>query len=253
MSLKLVELVQSLVSTAPLGEIAEVRDDLRTIAGPAHVNKAVAEYFDKEIFVTDGYVFSSYNRDERLAKYVDHVRGEKFGLDVSTLQAVDIERFEPSLGEFESLVKDLEAHGDAYFPLDFAFTVVPRHGGCDIVAVGLRENKANFYTGRWKAVYSLDGTELSGFIDLDIHYYEDGNVRLRLHERVLQTLGSVGDATACIAEAEQRLLQRVFAEYETLNQEYFKNLRRLLPVTKLKINWGSAIGNYRLGLDVVNG
>ena len=55
-----------------------------------------------------------------------------------------------------------------------------------------------------------------------------------------------------INEQENATMVKIIEQFNNLNQKSFKNLRRLLPVTRSKINWGSAIGNYRLGSDVIN-
>lgn len=108
----------------------------------------------------------------------------------------------------------------------------------------------------WKSVYSVDGSgKIDGNVKLDIHYYEDGNVRLDFDEAT--EFASLGEVSASaivnyINKAENDATLKILEDFTLLNQKYFKNLRRLLPVTKSKINWGKAIGAYRLGSDVVN-
>lgn len=55
------------------------------------------------------------------------------------------------------------------------------------------------------------------------------------------------DLVAKIAAAEAKYQEEVNHSFVGLNEGPFKALRRQLPVTRSKMNWGKAMGNYRLG------
>lgn len=89
---------------------------------------------------------------------------------------------------------------------------------------------------------------ISGSIEIDVHYFEDGNVRLKTRKEI-----GVVDAKSPlivvnrIAQAESKYQEDVNRAFVGLNENEFKALRRQLPVTRSKMNWGKAIGTYRLG------
>ncbi|CAH2350020.1 F-actin-capping protein subunit alpha [[Candida] railenensis] len=262
---KLDKIVADLVSSAPPGELAGVAENLNIILDgeqtslvnhelEAHINESIAIY-------SDSYIVSKYNRDPSTSKYIDHVNKKLFNIDLATGKVIDVESYNdggsvsyPSY--FAGLVSKLEQYGEDHFPSSYAFTVIPGDNGqLDIIIVGQRLNNENFYTGQWKAHYKLSESQLVGDIKLDIHYYEDGNVRLNFDERAEESLAGPASGSSivnAINKVESNATIKIMDQFNDLNQRSFKNLRRLLPVTRSKINWGKAIGNYRLGSDVVN-
>ena len=115
---------------------------------------------------------------------------------------------------------------------------------------GLTDRQRN---GRWRAWYILDPRSgaLTGRISVDVHYYEDGNVRLQTHKDVDASAGSGGGATAAEAVRAVAAAERAFQEalgrgFAGLNEGAFKALRRQLPVTRQKVEW-EKISGYRVG------
>lgn len=263
MSVSLDDLVDRLVKTAPAGELNEVKQDLMTIVpgNKSTILNSMENYIQEQaIGTSDGLLASKLNKDPHSTKYIDYIGKQKFNFDLETNRAIDLEQYSPTVdypSYFDDLVDALQRYGEDHYPSDYAFTVVPQlQGGVKVIIVGQKINKQNFYTGRWKSVYSVDSTgHLEGQVGLNIHYYEDGNVRLSLEESTEDTSLSGVSASSivnAIRTAENNLTLKIINDFTSLNQKYFKNLRRLLPVTKSKINWGKAIGTYRLGSDVVN-
>lgn len=124
-----------------------------------------------------------------------------------------------------------------------------------------RYNPSNFWNGRWKSEYNLNtrtGT-VEGKINILVHYYEDGNVQLNV-EKIIKTnvatdeyRGSVQDfallAFKSIKENELAFQQALNEKFQNLSETSFKQLRRVLPVTRNKINWES-IANYKIGNEL---
>lgn len=264
MAVKLNKLVSDLVASAPPGELTGVAEDLNTILDNEQtslVNNSIETFFDENFGVfSNTFVVSKLNKDQNSSKYIDYVNKKLFNIDVSNQAAIDIESLERHVelpGYFDDLVKKLEQYGDDHFPSTFAFTVIPdvASGRVHIILIGERLNNENFYTGQWRARYTVTETgDVTGDIKLDIHYFEDGNVRLNFDEKVSESISSVngGSIVNLINKVESSTTIKLMETFNDLNQKSFKNLRRLLPVTRSKINWGKAIGNYRLGSDVVN-
>lgn len=91
-------------------------------------------------------------------------------------------------------------------------------------------------------------SELTGTIQVDVHYYEDGNVRLLTVKSVQASLnsGSAADIVKNITSAEKKYQEELNRAFGALSEGAFKSLRRQLPITRQKIDWDK-IGSYRLG------
>ncbi|CAK9436372.1 uncharacterized protein LODBEIA_P09300 [Lodderomyces beijingensis] len=260
MSVQLQELIASLIQSAPSPELANVSHNLKTISGASSstVEDSLTRYIHSQPIAVSGYIVSQHNKDPKSSKYVDYVRGQRFNFDLRRDQVIDVETVGDLARVDAKLVSSLEQYGKDYF-YDFSFTVIPSDdvGVFRVVIVGQRRNMENFYTGVWRSEYEIKDGRIEGDVSIDIHYFEDGNVRLKYSDVVNGELsnGGGGGANAVvnfINKTENQIEKKIIAEFQVLNQQSFKNLRRLLPVTRSKINWGNAIGNYRLGSDVVN-
>lgn len=260
--MKLDNLVSDLVRNAPSGELKEVQDDLECIlsdisAKPVIV-KAIENYANENFGVfSSSYIASKFNKKENSLKYIDYIGKQLFNIDIENGKAIDFEEFEPQFAYpeyYDDLVTKLTQYGEDYYPAVYAFTAIPSLNSLDIIIIGQKLNKNNFYTGQWQSHYTLKDGSLNGHIKVGIHYYEDGNVRLNFLEHLTNVLNeeSSGDIVNAIYQMENKIIFKIMEEFGELNQRFFKNLRRLLPVTRSKINWGKSIGNYKLGSAVVN-
>ncbi|KAI5968803.1 CAP1 [Candida margitis] len=257
MSVKFEELITSLIQSAPSTELPEVIQSLKTISGASKstIDDALAAYIKNHPIAVSDYIISSLNKDPHSSKYIDYIKEEKFTFDITKQEIVDVESYTPKVSVDSQLVSKLQQYGDDYFQ-DYAFTIIPESSqdAYTIIILGQKLNQDNFYTGIWHSQYKINGDKITGAIDLDIHYFEDGNVRLKYNEADVSGTGmtSASDVVNFINQADNAIELKLIDQFQHLNQQSFKNLRRLLPVTRSKINWGSAIGNYRLGSDVVN-
>ena len=89
---------------------------------------------------------------------------------------------------------------------------------------------------------------------MDVHYYEDGNVRLLTNKPIA---GSVSSGTGAgivkeIGSVEKKYQEELNRGFTNLSEGAFKGLRRQLPVTRQKIEWDKITG-YRLGQDIGGG
>ena len=89
---------------------------------------------------------------------------------------------------------------------------------------------------------------------VDVHYYEDGNVRLLTEKPVSATAaaGSASEIVREVAKAEKRYQEDLNRAFGNLSEGVFKSLRRQLPVSRQKIDW-EKISSYRLGQDLSGG
>lgn len=89
---------------------------------------------------------------------------------------------------------------------------------------------------------------------VDVHYYEDGNVRLLTNKPVSLSLSSSTASSIVreIALTEKKYQEEVNKGFNNLSEGAFKGLRRQLPITRQKIEWDKIAG-YRLGQDIGGG
>lgn len=261
MVVKLGDIVSSLVETAPPVELKEVSNDLNSIL---EGNSKLTVIDSLETFVnskggvfSDKFIASTYNKVDHSSKYVDYVNKKAFNIDVTSSKAIDFEDFDPQIPYpeyFDNLVEKLSKYGEDHYPSKYAFTIIPKEEKTHIILVGQRLNLSNFYSGRWYSHYVIHDETLSEMVEIDIHYYEEGNVRLNFKDekQVKLTLLDASAIVNAIDKFENDTTKEIVENFNELNHKQFKSLRRLLPVTRSKVNWGKAIGNYRLGSDVVN-
>jgi len=110
--------------------------------------------------------------------------------------------------------------------------------------------------GRWRSLYifSPSSSSLTGSIKVDVHYYEDGNVRLLTNKPVSLSVPS-STASSIIREiglAEKKYQEELNKGFTNLSEGAFKGLRRQLPITRQKVEWDKIAG-YRLGQDIGGG
>lgn len=100
--------------------------------------------------------------------------------------------------------------------------------------------------GRWRSlyIYNPSSNSLTGSLKVDVHYYEDGNVRL-LTTKPIQASASSNDVVKQIATLEKKYQEDLNRAFTQLNEGAFKGLRRQLPVTRQKVEW-EKIGGYRV-------
>jgi capping protein alpha len=110
--------------------------------------------------------------------------------------------------------------------------------------------------GRWRSLYILDPSSgaLEGSLKVDVHYYEDGNVRLLTNKPVSSTISSINGTSIVkeISTTERKYQEELNKGFVSLSEGAFKGLRRQLPVTRQKIEW-DRVTSYRLGQDIGGG
>ena len=95
---------------------------------------------------------------------------------------------------------------------------------------------------------------MSGKIQVDVHYYEDGNVAMNTTKPISISVPSLSAEAVVsrIAAVERDYQENLNRAFVNMAEGTFKNLRRQLPVTRQKVEW-EKVGGYRLGQDISGG
>lgn len=154
----------------------------------------------------------------------------------------------------EALSPKLVQYLSEHYPSQSAISITPNASKFKINIVGNKYNNANFWTGRWRSTYTYDqsSSTMNGQILVDVHYYEDGNVRLLTTKDLTLDVSGPESVAKSIETAEKKYQDELNKAFGVLGEGSFKELRRALPVTRSKINWNS-VSAMRIGQDVQGG
>ncbi|KAF1953215.1 subunits of heterodimeric actin filament capping protein Capz [Byssothecium circinans] len=261
--------LSSFVESAPPGELTDVTKAIKSILGDDAVESELAPAYQKyheEQFSTTKLpggsaevLVSPYNSlgDGR---YYDAESSSSFAFDRATGKASDVESYVLESGHddlVKSLVKSLSTHASEHYPKS-SIGVYPTEDDTQlaILTVANKYSPSNYWNGRWRSsyIYNPSSNKLTGAINVDVHYYEDGNVRLLTKKDVSLSVsgGSAAEVVRQIAGAEKKYQEDLNKAFASLSEGAFKQLRRQLPITRQKIEW-EKISGYRLGQDIGGG
>ncbi|KAB8294308.1 hypothetical protein EYC80_009729 [Monilinia laxa] len=261
-----VKTISAFVEGAPPGELADVIADIKalTIDTPNLVSELGPAFqrYNEEQFATvklpgssQNVIISSHNSlgDGR---YYDVESSSSFAFDHTTQKASVVQShvLEGSQVDLvKSILKNLGPHVAEHFPnASYGAFPIEDDSKIAILVVANKYSPNNFWNGRWRSLYIYETltSSLTGSIKVDVHYYEDGNVRLLTTKPISATaLSSASSVVREIAVAEQKYQEEINKGFNNLSEGAFKGLRRQLPITRQKIEW-EKIAGYRLGQDI---
>ncbi|EHK23870.1 uncharacterized protein TRIVIDRAFT_45712 [Trichoderma virens Gv29-8] len=265
-----IETVSAFVQGAPPGELADVVADIKalTASEPNIVDELAPafEQYNEEQFITlklpgsSQPVLISPHNSLGGGRYYDVESSSSFEVDhvaqaSSAVQSYVLEGSQADL--VKSTLKSLGTYVKEHFP-NAALGAYPVESDSKvaIVIVANKYSPNNFWNGRWRSVYTFDPSSgnLEGTIMVDVHYYEDGNVRLLTNKAVSASIpsGTGAGIVKEIAATEKKYQEDLNKSFVSLSEGAFKGLRRQLPVTRQKIEWDRVTG-YRLGQDIGGG
>ncbi|OIW24905.1 F-actin capping protein, alpha subunit [Coniochaeta ligniaria NRRL 30616] len=263
-------ILSSFVEGAPPGELTDVIADIKalTISTPSAVKDLGPAFqkYNEEQFVTvklpgsSQQVIISSHSSLGDGRYYDVESSSSFAFDHTTQKASAVQSHvvEGSQADLvKSTLKSISTYVKEHFP-NAASGVYPIEDDSKIaiVIVSNKYSPNNFWNGRWRSLYIFDPSTsaLEGSVKVDVHYYEDGNVRLLTNKPVAATVSSGTGAGIAkeIAAAERKYQEELNRGFTNLSEGAFKGLRRQLPVTRQKIEWDK-VASYRLGQDIGGG
>ncbi|KAF2149221.1 F-actin-capping protein-like protein subunit alpha-2 [Myriangium duriaei CBS 260.36] len=262
------ETIASFIQSAPPGQLQNVLDDIKSLtsSNPSltqNLTSAFRQYNEAQLATTklpssnELVIISTHNALGN-DRYSDPRSGKSFAYDHASHKASDTQSHtsDSAHGDLVSqLDKALSAHVREHYPGEAAGAVYPTSKGVVLLTVANKYSLNNFWSGRWRAEYVLDpsaGT-VRGEIKVDVHYFEDGNVRLNTKKEVEVKAGTrAEEVIRAVAVAEKRYQEELNRGFAQLNEGVFKGLRRQLPVTRQRVEWDK-VGAYRLGQDIGGG
>jgi len=277
---EIVEIVTSFLLNSPPGEFMEVVTDIRGLLSDESIINDTApstfrEYNTEQMLQVaspggNHRVLITKHGEVRPGEYLDprgnqvltfdHIRQE-----VTGSRAISNE-LDSSVESYRAAFDDAVSHYVQEHYLNGTTTVYAKKDGRHTVVTvcisSAKFNPNNFWNGRWRSVWTLKfaqpggQTEVTGRLRVNVHYYEDGNVQLTTDTpKSFSVTGgndpkSLADAAAkAIEKAEQDYHNKLDLSYNTMGDTTFKALRRVLPITRNRIDWAK-IHQFKVGSDL---
>ncbi|MCJ1465229.1 F-actin-capping protein subunit alpha [Pseudocyphellaria aurata] len=286
--------VSAFIEGAPPGELTDVVADIKALTpnDPALLQSAkpAFESYNEEQLTTvklpgggKPVLISSYNSLGG-GRYYDVETQSSFAFDHTTQKASAVQLYSLDSQHVDlimsnksnckilnfflllrrtALQKSLSTHAGEHYP-NSTVAIYPISSDSTLVLllVANKYSPSNFWNGRFRTIYQFTPktASLSGSLKCDVHYYEDGNVRLTTSKNISPTTVSSTSSTSSssataiaiakiIAATELKYHEELNRGFTKLSEGEFKALRRQLPVTRQKVEW-EKIGGYRLGQDI---
>ncbi|KAJ1679828.1 F-actin-capping protein subunit alpha [Spiromyces aspiralis] len=178
----------------------------------------------------------------------DHLRGASSGLHTARVICTEDYQRESALGDLRScLQKNMSEYiEDRYRDGVGAVFISQDDSHIVICLLNNKFSPDNFWNGSWRSTWTLNPASgsLEGKVTVHIHYYEDGNVQ-QISEHSFQESVEPTDEHAALSLAVIKKIRILEQQYHrSLNDYYsqiadkaFKEFRRVLPLTRSKIDW----------------
>lgn len=273
---ELLQIANGFILASPPGEFNEVLTDVRTLLqDDALLNRTAVSTFkeyntDQMLQVMNGDKETMVTKCGELSptEYLDPSNGFVFTFD-HVKQKVTGSR--PISGELDSSAEPfrrtiddaLQNYVSQHYPNGTGITFGSSSGGeqkITLCVASSRYNSNNFWNGRWRsewvAQFKPGGScKFTGKIRVHVHYYEDGNVQLLAKYEKVATFNLPSDAKS-VGEALIKQMMKIEQDYQTalehsyntMGETTFKALRRVLPITRTKIDW-QKIQFYKVGAE----
>ncbi|KAI3320311.1 subunits of heterodimeric actin filament capping protein Capz [Xylariaceae sp. AK1471] len=262
--------VESFVEGAPPGELVDVINDIKNLTvnepslvsnlGPAFKKYNEEQFASVKLPGSSQQVIISSHNSLGDGRYFDVESSSSFVFDhasqkASAVQSYALEGTQADL--VKSTLKSLSTYAKEHYP-SASYGVFPTENDTKvaIIIVANKYSPNNYWNGRWRSLYIFNPSSgsLEGSIKVDVHYYEDGNVRLLTNKPVASSISSSTGAGICkeIATGEKKYQEELNRGFTSLSEGAFKGLRRQLPVTRQKIEW-DRVASYRVGQDIGGG
>eukprot|EP01133_Synstelium_polycarpum_P014083 gene14083-16600_t len=275
---EIVKIATNFLLSAPPGEFNEIVADVRTLLpNESMLNATAGETFREYNTEQMISVTSSKGHKVLITKKGEVAPGEY--LDPRAKQVISFDHIKQVVTGTRAITNELDSEVESYrsafeeeafkycnefYPAG-ATTVygskVSEGYQITVCLSSSKFNPNNYWNGRWRSVWTCTfkpnsgNVTVNGKMNINVHYYEDGNVQLNTSTNK-STTAPCGDANTtasnvfkAIGRTELNAHSALDTSYSTMGDTTFKALRRALPITKLKINWNKIKG-HRIGSEL---
>ncbi|EGG13845.1 subunit of heterodimeric actin capping protein cap32/34 [Cavenderia fasciculata] len=277
---EIVKIATNFILSAPAGELNEVVSDVRALLpNESMLNASAAETFreynteqmvianspkgHKVLITKKGEVSHNEYLDPK-AKLVltfDHIKQTVTGSRAAGSELdSEVESYRAAFEE------EAVKYTNEFYPSGVATVYgqkVSEGYQITVCVSSSKFNPNNYWNGRWRSTWTSTfkpgsgNVTINGKMQINVHYYEDGNVQLNTTTTKSTTAASADANTTAsnvfkaIGKAELNVHAALDTSYSTMGDTTFKALRRALPITKMKINW-TKIKGHRVGAELSN-
>jgi capping protein alpha len=249
--------------SSPPGQFTEVLADVKNIVSDEILNEDVSQTFARVVNLRQARIVSTPNGQKALIVpaaevepevFFEPVEGSTFRVDHLCLSTDAVGQSEQNADETqEKLRRAIQSRLNSYVKSAMVTDMAAggayhKDGGIFIVIAGERSNLKSFWSGKFQSQWNVtvDGStaRLSGESKIHVHYFEDGNLQMQTSKSFpAETLNwknevELADAIFTRIQAFENALQNGLDDmYTNMNNETFKSMRRIMPITKTKMDW----------------
>lgn len=256
------QIAQHFMLNSPPGQFKDVTIDVKKLLPDNLMDEALEMGIAKAYNIKNNKVVKSPSGNSvpvcgfgelDATHYMDPTDGSVFSVDHITLETSESTMdaaWDTSLEAKRKVLQSALAKyvSTCYDRSNSTGAVYTKNGKFNLVITGEKSNLRNFWSGKWSSTWTLESvgnsTTLAGELRIHAHYFEDGNVQLQTTKpaaaKTWDWAFSEDKAQTVVdyINAQEAALNTALGNmYMNMDAETFKSVRRILPVTKLKMDW----------------
>eukprot|EP01035_Chromulina_nebulosa_P019792 gene19792-25734_t len=256
------KIAQYFLISSPPNQFNEVLTDVRKLLPSGLLSESIASGIARvyntrtsKIVTTPAnnkVALSGYN-EVNPTKYYDPIADSLFDVDHLTLITNESDGSYPHNDSLElyraAIQNDLTNYVTNNFSTELAAgSAFTKDNAIAIIVTGEKPNLRNYWSGKWTSTWSVivsgSTATITGEIKVHAHYFEDGNVQLQTTKPIAAasiSFTSESDLAVAIInrikDSEQALFDGLGEMYLNMNEETFRAMRRVMPITRTKMEW----------------